>query len=176
MNVQELKHAVEQRLADAGLLAVLDRDRSQYLDLMDRVYVELILSDAKREKDVSQALGDLKEGQEFNLHPRWVIETVGEPESARSEFGGIVAARVVGIDLKSGEESTHVDVLITWLAEEQIERISGIPVDFKALARVYVENLLQWGGESYWDPKRNPRLEINSSQALMLYRSLAKAV
>ena len=174
MDADQVRGEIQGTLQRAGLLSVLDLRRTQFLDLPDGTYAELVLTDGGREDEIRQALADSMTGVDLSIHPVWAIETIGEPEIAYSPTGGIRTARVLAVSLRSGSVSTTVQVAVTWLAEEELKRMLGTEPPLKALVREYVEESLQWGGESYWDPRRYPQLEIASDHALSLYRSLQK--
>ena len=162
------------KLQASGLVSSIDLRRTQFLDLPDGTFVEIVLNDAGKEEEIRQALTGFHEGIDLRIHPVWRIEEIGDPEIAISQSGGIIAARIVAVRLRSGSATTEVLVAITWLAEKELKQMLGEEPDLKRLAREYVENWLQWGGESYWDPRRYSRLEIGADKALSLYRSLQK--
>ena len=175
MSAEFLKEEIRARLESAKLLSFLDLDRTQVLDSTDGTFIEIVLNDAGKDQEIRQLLSGLLPPQaDFRIHPKWKIETIGEPQIAVSQSGGIVAARLVGVALRSGSVTTEVQVAVTYLAELELKRVLGADPNLKELARAYVENRLQWGGQSYWDPRRNPRLEIAADRALSLYRSLQK--
>jgi hypothetical protein len=174
MSAESIKTCFEERLRHSGLLPALDSKRTQFLDLPGGTYAELVLVDGGKEEAIRQILSDSPSDVDLRLHPIWEIENIGEPEIAISATGGIIAASVVGVRLKSGTATTVVQVAITWLAQQELKQMLGGEPDLKRLAREYVENWLQWGGESYWDPRQYPRLEIAADRALSLYRSLQK--
>jgi hypothetical protein len=175
MSAENLRREIEAQLEKARLLGFLDLDRTQFLEVPDGIFVEIVLNDAGKEQEIRQLLeGLLPPGGDFRIHPIWKIEAIGEPQIAISQSGGIVAARLVCVILRSGSVITEVQVAVTYLAELELKRVLGADPDLKELARAYVENRLQWGGQSYWDPRRYPRLEIAADRALSLYRSLEK--
>jgi hypothetical protein len=179
VNAEQVKSIVEQRLQGAGLLSVLDVQKTQFLDAPDRIFVELVVNDAGRQNEISEILEGIETradggAVDLHIHPIWKIESVGEPEIARSASGGIVAARVLPISLQSGSARAEVSVAVTYLAELELKRINGSDPDLKDLARAYVSSRLKWGGESYWDPVRYSRLEIGAEKAMSLYRSFQK--
>lgn len=174
MTADQVKEETERKLQSLGLLSALDLRRTQFLDLPDGTFAELVLVDAGREEEIREALSGFDPEVDLRIHPIWKTETVGEPEIAISQSGGIIAARIVAVRLRSGSAVTDVQVAITWLAEQELKQMLGMEPDLKKLAREYVENWLQWGGESYWDPRRHQRLEIGADRALSLYRALQK--
>jgi hypothetical protein len=175
MNSDLLKEEIRAKLESAKLLSFVDLDRTQVLDSPDGTFIEIVLNDAGKDQEIRQLLSSLLPTEaDFRIQPKWKIETIGEPQIAVSQTGGIVAARLVGVGLRSGSVTTEVQVAVTFLAELELKRVLGADPDLKELARAYVENRLQWGGQSYWDPLRNQRLEIAADRALGLYRSLQK--
>ena len=178
MTAQQVSKRVESALNQHGLLDEIDREHSQFLDLPEKVYTELVIKDAAREKEIEQAVAGAH--PQVAIHPAWKVERFGEPDVARSSSGGIVAASAVPVMMRSGSVFTDVQVVVTFLAEQEMKsllRASAVPEQSvpRQLADAYVASLLRRGGLSYWDPRRQNRLEIGYERALALYPTIKKS-
>ena len=178
MTAHESKLLIGDALKQHGIVDQIDSEHSQYLDLPEGVYAELVIKDAGKEGDVERAVGDLD--AHIDIHPIWRVLEFGATDVARSSSGGIVAASAIPVKLQSGSVFADVQVVVTFLAEKEMEKLLGANMASGKsipglLAQAYVESLLRWGGRDYWDPRRQDRLEIAYDRALALYPTLKKS-
>lgn len=176
MNVKQLEAKIIERLSEAGLLSILDRDSIQVLDIDGEVWAEVVVSDANKTADVEKLLRPLlRASDSLTIRSRWRIAEIGDPAPAYGPDGGLRAAVLVPVRLTSGAKQETVTVAITKLAEWELERILGSKVPFKRVAEVIVESSLQRGGQSAWDPIAQSYLEVASGGVANISRLLRQA-
>jgi hypothetical protein len=184
MTSTELEKQIRQRLQAAGLLSALDEHKSQFLEFPEGFFVELVLNDGARLVDVEGIVRELneslrKQGVELNsiVRANWVVETIGNPGPAVSVSGGIRSAWAFPVTLVSGSAKTDVEIDVTQLA---IQEIKGKVADgslgamdeklaMQEIVREFLKLHLSLGGESYWDPIRYPKQDLNDSALLYLW-------
>jgi hypothetical protein len=178
---ETIRSEIERRLQEASLLPFVVCDKLLYLDMSDQIFVEVLLSDDSRREEVKGLLEEIAGSPDFKGKPfeiivrsTWKIEGAGATEIARSPDGGVRAAVIVPVRLRAGSAVTTVNVAVSWLALEELKRISGQEPNLQDLAFAYVESLLKPGGQSYWEPTLHSYLEIGAEMALVLYRMLKK--
>jgi|HubBroStandDraft_2_1064218.scaffolds.fasta_scaffold13174_2 hypothetical protein len=177
----------ERRIRESGLDQFRDRERSQFLDLQDQIFVEIVLNDATRLDDAERIVRNLaREFKDQGIHldsvvrAVWEIGDVGYLGPSRTSDGGLRAALEFHVTLKSGTRLHGVTVDVSWGAAEFLEQKfslkskgtrHGNQVGKEMLAkavRSFVQHQLTVGGTSYWDPIRFPRLELNDAAMLFL--------
>lgn len=177
----------ERRLRESGLDQFRDRERSQFLDLQDQIFVEIVLNDATRLDDAERIVRNLaREFKDQGIHldsvvrAVWEIGDVGYLGPSRTSDGGLRAALEFHVTLKSGTRLHSVTVDVSWGAAEFLEQKfslkskgarHGNQVGKEMLVkavRSFVQHQLTAGGTSYWDPIRFPRLEVNDAAMLFL--------
>lgn len=184
MNESELQKHIEVELALAGIMPVVDRDKSQFLTDLPDWFVEIVLSDASRQADAEQIVkeisSELRESQ-INLdavvRSLWEVGRVWFAGPARTTEGGLRAALDFRAQLRSGRRETEVRVDVTISAlvvlRQQLGKedfVSGgwspqrgdvDEQDIAAAVTRYLELQLSQGGTSYWDPLLDPHLDLN---------------
>lgn len=186
MTFNQAEEMLERQLRDSGLVQFLDRERSQFLDLADQIFVEIVLKDATRLDDAEKLIRNLaRELNTQGIHLDSVVRAVWEVVDvtyagpSRSPDGGIRVSSEFHVTLKSGTRTHRVVVDVFWGASEFLEekfslksqgrRGSQVSTEMLANAvRGFVQHQLSLGGTSYWDPIRFPRLELNDAAMLFL--------
>jgi hypothetical protein len=183
VNAAELGKLTREQLSAAGLWDLVDQHKSQFLEFPDGFFAEIVLKDGSKiaeaelvESDLRQSLR--KQGTELDVIVRsiWAVDSVGDPKVVPgtpgvSDFSVVYPARLV-----SGGLTVDVQVEVTILASEAIKRRakqSAGSYDRKAATKQVVKEFLDlqlsFGGESYWDPIRHPKQELNDSALLYLF-------
>jgi hypothetical protein len=186
MNETGLQKQVEVNLSLAGIMPVVDRDKSQFLTDLPDWFAEIVLTDTSRQADAEQILKEIssnlhKTGTSLDVVVRslWNVTRVWYVGPARTKEGGIRTALDFRAELRSGQRTTevHVDVTIAalmvlrqHLGKEEIAIIGWSPQkgdvdeqDISAAVARYLEVQLNQGGTSYWDPLLDPHLDLNES-------------
>jgi hypothetical protein len=184
MNESELQKRIEVELALAGIMPVVDRDKSQFLTDLPDWFVEIVLHDASMQADAEQIVrkisAELRES-EINLdavvRSLWEVGKVWFSGPARTTEGGLRAALDFRAQLRSGRRETEVRVDVTISAlvvlRQQLGKedfVSGgwspqrgdvDEQDIAAAVTRYLELQLSQGGTSYWDPLLDLHLDLN---------------
>jgi hypothetical protein len=187
MTFNQAEERLERQLRESDLVAILDRERSQFLDLQDQIFVEIVLNDATRLDDAEKIIRNLvREFKDQGIHldsvvrAVWEVVDVRHAGPSRTPDGGIRASSEFHVTLKSGTRTHRVIVDVFWGAAEFLEQKfslksersrRGSQVSNEMLAnavRSFVQHQLSAGGTSYWDPIRFPRLELNDAAMLFL--------
>jgi hypothetical protein len=179
----ELERTIQEELGKAGALKLLDQRESQFLEVPGGLFAELVLGDGSRLVDVERVARGVREalskrGVDLSVIVRsiWTVQSVGDAQAAISLTGGIRSAWSFPATLVSGGLKTQVEVEVTMLAVDEIKRKlkgSADPVDersaIKEVVKEFLKLQLSFGGESYWDPIRYPKQELNDSALLYLF-------
>lgn len=190
MTATELESIVKEGLTKAGLLAFLDPIRTQFLDVSDGMFVELVLTDASKLSEFEAFFAVVR--NEFPasqieidsiIRAVWRVKSVKYVGPARTETGGLRAARAYRAVLESGNRTCEVSVALTYAATDFLEdqlrkagRISDmnrqdaeevIRATSESVVRQFLELELSAAGTSYWDPIRYPHQELN--EAAIMY-------
>lgn len=182
MTSTELERRIREQLQAAGLLQALDEHRSQFLEFPDGFFVEIVLNDGSKladtERIVREVRESLKNGEgdvDAIVRSIWAVENIGDPHPAVSISGGIKTAWNFPATLVSGGRRTEVEVEVTMSAIDAIKhqvKEAAEKVDEKAVMKEIVKEFLKlqlsFGGESYWDPIRTPKQELNDAALLYL--------
>ncbi len=180
MTEADLQQCVKDSLRAAGLLQYLDEDESQFLEFPDGWFAEIVIKDGSKLPEVETILrrlkADLQRKQAIELdeivRPVWgvaKIERIGPSVS----FPGLEPAVRFAVTLRSGGLSCAVVVDVTEAALGMMrERVSQTkaPQD-AALEEVvgeFVKLQVSHGGTNYWDPRKDPRLELNAAAFMYL--------
>lgn len=187
MTFNEAEERLERQLRESGLAQFLDRERSQFLDLADQIFVEIVLNDATRLDDAEKIIRNL--ARELNaqgihldsvVRAVWEVVDVAFAGPSRSPDGGIRASSEFHVTLKSGTRIHRVTVDVFWGASEFLEQkfsLKGEGVHRRRqvsnemltnAVRSFVQHQLSAGGTSYWDPIRFPRVQLNDAAMLFL--------
>lgn len=178
MTSTELEKAIREELRKAGLLGIVDEYKSQFLEFPDGLFAELVLKDGSKLVEVERVGHELQQslrekGVELDVIVRstWTVANVDDPRPAIGVSGGIRSVWAFPATLASGGLTAGVEVDVTMFAIDAIRRKlvgeSEGPVDEKAVMKEVVKEFLKLelslGGESYWDPIRYPRKELNEA-------------
>src|SRR5579863_1768899 len=184
MNESELQKRIEVELAVAGIMPVVDRDKSQFLTDLPDWFVEIVLADASRQADAEQIVrGISAEIRESGINldavvrSLWEVGRVWFAGPARTIEGGLRAALDFRGQLQSGRRETEVRVDVTIPAlvvlRQQLGKedfVSGgwspqrgdvDEQDIGAAVTRFLELQLSQGGTSYWDPLLDSHLDLN---------------
>ncbi len=167
MAVTDLQTQLEGRLNQAGLLPFLDKGESQFLDLGDDFFVELVARDSTKLPEFSRIAEAVKSENprvKTLVRAHWELADIGQPVQAY-DIPGTGAPRMAVLypaTLKSGQGTMQVWVEVTTLASMAFGHYK---LDERNIVREFVVEQLSKGGASYWDPMRFPRLEINGDMA-----------
>jgi len=184
----QVEESIERRLRDAGLSKFVNREQSQFLDMQNEVFVEVVLNDGTAlgdvEKIIRETVQELKtQGIKLDSVVRalWEILDVSFVGPSRSADGGIRAASLYDVTLKSGNREHHIAVDVFWGALEFLKQKRGLgkltsknkrefqnEVVTKAVWS-FVQHQLSLGGTSYWSPVLYPRLEMNDAAMLFVF-------
>ena len=179
MTAEQFEQNAKERFRSAGLLPDFDADRSQVLEFPDGLFVEIVVRDGTRLQEFRNVLNELgsKAGEKVDaiVRAEWKLERVGDPEPAYAADGGLRAAERYPVELRSGAAHQQVWVEVTLLAR-LFFRDHGIQGDeITSIVSDFVNEQLNRGGASYWDPVRSPNLEINGDTAKQIVsRSLLR--
>lgn len=193
MTATQIEEMLEGRLREADLAKFVSREQSQFLDLQDEFFVEIVLIDGSALDDVERIVRQTAE----ELRPQgitidsvvralWEIIEVNHIGPSRAPSGGIRVASAFLGHLKSGSRDCQVIVDVSWSAIELLDRKLGlkeiVTKDDRALrdemvARMvtgFLQRQLSGGGTSYWNPLLAPRLELNeAAMSFLLGQSTA---
>ena len=191
MLTAELESVVRNRLESVGLGAALNEEKSQFLDISDGFFAEVVFDDASRLPMAEQIVRGVQEewkakGVEIDVKVRavWKVKTIRFIGPARSVSGGLKAALELDAILESGTRTCTVTVEVALDALNDLrEKLAlsekvGFPgwardgdVDEETLKKVVAEFLafqLSVGGLSSWDPILFPKLELKGSMVSYL--------
>jgi hypothetical protein len=173
-DVYKIEREIKERFEDAGLAPYLIENSSEIVDLDGEVYAEIVLSDRSRLDEATNLMKEILRGQRYSLvvRSKWSIEHIGDLAPAYAPSGGLRAAVLIPVTLRSGNETAFVTVAITKLAEWELDSILGGQADLKQVARVVVESALRRGGRSFWDPIAENYLEVASGSVANISRLL----
>jgi hypothetical protein len=176
MNTDQMETEMIERLSQAGLLHVVDRASSHVLSFEGKTWAEVVLNDASKKDEVEDVIRPLLGASgSLLVRSRWNVAQIGDPVPAYGADGGLRAAILIPVLLKSGSAQHTVTVSITKAAEWELERILGGKVPFKSVAEIMVHSSLQLGGQSAWDPISQDYLEVASGGVANLSRLLRQA-
>ena len=184
MDYDELDRLIMAKLNERGLSEHLVKEKSALLDFPEEYYAEIVLDDAGKIDEAKEALAEVaaqlnRENQrlDYIVRPLWEVEEVKLASDSAPEMipnlmrQGIFSLRFLAT-LKSGEQvKKEVGVELTPGAYEELRRL-GQPTDensLKDVVRDFLKLQLSFGGESYWDPIRYPRQQLNDGAVLHLH-------
>jgi len=182
MTSSELENLIRAKLQDSRLLQVVDEFKSQFLEFPDEFFVELVITDGAKLVDVERIAREMRESlrkQSIDLdvivRAIWTVREVGDPCTPADASGNPQLGRWrVPVTLASGglTQQVEVDVLYTVVLDLK-NRIAGKGWSeasaVKEVVREFIEMELSLGGESYWDPIRYSKREINGSALSYLF-------
>jgi hypothetical protein len=186
MRTAELETILHDRLTAAGLVAAVNREKSQFLDLSDGFFAEIVLDDGSKlaatEQIVRNVREELKEkGVRLDSIVRavWSVKNIQFIGPARGVSGGLKAALEFEATLESGRRECSVSVEVSlaalnklrekfalsgrvgspaWVKEGDVHELT-----LKKLVEEFLDFQLSGGGTSYWDPIRFPKLELKEA-------------
>ena len=181
----QVEELLERRLRESGLFEFVNKKHSQFLELEDDLFVEVVLNDGTALEEVEKLIRKTAEelspeGVKLDVIVRalWKVVEVNYIGPSRTADGGLRAALAFHGLLESGKRTCQVTVDVFWGAMNFLERkfglkkfLAGQPdamerghLDEEMVTRV-VRSFLQFelaaGGTSYWDPLLYPHREIN---------------
>jgi len=186
MRTAELETILRDRLIAAGVATVLNEDKSQFLDLSDGFFAEIVLNDGSKltatEQIVRNLRGELQEkGVQLESIVRaiWRVKNIRFIGPARGVSGALKAALEFEATLESGTRECSVSIEVSLAALNKLrekfalsERV-GSPAwtdegdvheqTLKKLVEEFLDFQLSSGGTSYWDPIRFPKLELKEA-------------
>jgi hypothetical protein len=172
MTLTELETLIREQLTAAGLWSVVDQYKSQFLEFPDGFFVEIVLNDAAKLVDVERVfrveeVSRRLDGTELHAMVRanWEVQSVEGPKPAIIVPGGIRPAWAFTGRLVGGGLKTEVEVDVTMSAVDAIKRNIAGPVQeaeaIKEVVKEFLKLRLSYGGESYWDPLRENRIDLS---------------
>lgn len=174
----QVEELLEHRLQEAGLAKYVNKDRSQFLDLQDELFVEIVLNDGGNldevEKIVRRTAEELKsQGVRLDTIVRaiWEVVQVNYIGPSRSGDGGLRAASNFRATLKSGGRECYVAVDVTMTAADFLKRKLGatrepgvLVTDMIApVVKEFLQSQLRSGGTSYWNPLLYSQLDLTEA-------------
>jgi hypothetical protein len=182
MTSTELENLIRAKLDSSGLLHVVDEFKSQFLEFPDGFFVELVLVDGAKLVDVERIGREVREllrKQNVDLdvivRAIWTVKEVGDPRTPADSSGSPQLGRWrVPVILASGglTQQVEIDVLYSVVLDLK-NRIAGKGWSetsaVKEVVKEFIEMELSLGGESYWDPIRDPKQEINGNALSYLF-------
>lgn len=182
MTSTELENLIRIKLDSSGLLHVVDEFKSQFLEFPDGFFVELVLTDGAKLVDVERIGREVREllrKQSVDLdvivRAIWAVKKVGDPTTPADSSGNPQLGRWrVPVTLASGGRTQQIEVDVLYSVVLDLKnRITGKGWNetsaVKEVVREFVEMELSLGGESYWDPIRDPKQEINGNALSYLF-------
>lgn len=184
----QVEELIERQLRDARISNFVNRAHSQFLDMQDSLFVEIVLDDATYLEDVGKILRNTAQelkAQDITLESvvraLWEILDVNFVGPSRSADGGLRAASMYDVTLKSGNRQHHIAVDVFWGASEFLKQKRGLgkltsksrgEFQNELVAKAvwsFVQLQLSAGGTSCWDPLLYPRLEMNDAAMLFVF-------
>ena len=180
MTVADLEQSVRDSLREAGLLQYLEEQETQFLEFPDGWFAEVVVRDGSKLREVEKIVEgfktDLKHhGIELDeiVRPLWQVTKV-ERLGPSVSFPGLEPAVRFAITLQSGSLTCNVTVDVTEAALGMIrERLkeTKAPEDaaLQEIVTEFMKMQLWHGGTSYWDPRRDSRLELDAGALMYLF-------
>jgi hypothetical protein len=172
------------KLSERGLGDNLVKEKTALLGFPEEYYAEIVLDDAGKISAANEALTEVaaqlkreNEKLDYIVRALWKVQEVRLAPDYKAEAipdlmkQGIFSLRFLAT-LESGERcKKEVGVELTPSAYEELRRL-GQPTDensLKDVVRDFLKLQLSFGGESYWDPIRYPRQQLNDMAVLHLH-------
>jgi hypothetical protein len=193
MTATKVEEILESRLREADLSKFVNKGQSQFLDLQNEFFAEVVLNDGAAldgvERIVRQTAEELRTHGiilDSVVRALWDIVEVKYVGPSRAPSGGIRAASEFRAILRSGTRDCQVIVDVSQSATELLDRKLGfkefVTKDHTALPNERVTQMvtgllqhqLSGGGTGYWSPLLSPRLELNeAAMSFLLGQSTA---
>jgi hypothetical protein len=176
IDIEQMRQDIKEQLSRAGLLPFLIESSSEIYDLGGELNIDVVMSDRAKIDEADRILREVLKGKIYSLTVRskWIIQEVGDLVPARGQDGGLRAAVLIPVILRSGDSRASVTVSVTKMAEWEFDSILGGKTDLKRVATVVVESALRRGGSSFWDPLTENYLEVASGAAANISRLLKR--
>jgi hypothetical protein len=184
MDYDELNRLITTKLNEKGLGAHVVRDKSVLLDFPEDNYAEIVLDDAGKISAANEALAEVaaqlkreNEKLEYIVRALWKVQEVrlapeNKPEAIPELMKpGWFSLRFLATLMSGERDKKEVGVELTPDAYKELRRL-GRPTDedsLKELVGDFLEQRLSLGGESYWDPTRDPYQQLNDRAVLYLH-------
>jgi hypothetical protein len=184
----QVEELIERQLREAGLSNVVNKAHSQFLDMQSEIFVEIVLDDATHLEDVGKIVRNTAQELKVQnikldsvVRALWKILDVSFVGPSRSADGGLRAATLYDVALKSGNRQHHIAVDVFWGAVEFLKQKRGLgkltskskrELQTELVAKAvwsFVELELSAGGASCWDPVLHPHLEMNDAAMLFVF-------
>ncbi len=186
MRTAELETILRDKLKSAGLETVLNEEKSQFLDMSDGFFAEIVLNDGSKLAAAEQIIRSVKEELKERevevdsvVRAVWRVREINSIGPARGVSGGLKAALEFDAVLESGTRTCNVSVEVSLAARNELRRklalsdkvgSPGWTADgdvteemLKKLVGEFLDFQLSSGGTSYWDPIRFPKLELKEA-------------
>ena len=108
------------------------------------------------------------------VRAKWTFESVGLVQPLYASDGGLRAASVIPVYLRSGSAEKTAHVIITWAADKAIREMVPHANLGQAAAELVQDRLMQVGS-SAWDPLQESTIEVNAAAAPYVSQLLRKA-
>jgi hypothetical protein len=181
MDMDRLKAQFDDALKTAGVSSLVNQQLSQFLDVGDFVFVEVVLDDASLQEAAEKAVKEFVDKQtrlgqriDYIVRSRWNILSVDRSELI--SVGGVMKAAIPFVArLESGRKIIEVPVWVTFAARLFLESRPLVPGLSEiglmtAAVKEYLQEQLRLGGTSYWDPSKYPVADLNEAAMLFLAR------
>ncbi len=200
MKLSDVEAVFEDRLQSAEIANYLDRHQTQFLEVGESIFVELVLTEGEKlaaaQKVCRQAVEELQTSNvavQFVVRALWhvVQGSIRYEGRSRGPSGGLRTALEFGATLQAGHYQTRVSVAVTLAALDVVRQklnISGQILGWapqkgdvseetlKSIVKSYLELYLSFGGMSYWDPLAAPHIDLNEAAMSFLFKQSAKFV
>jgi hypothetical protein len=122
ITANQVDDILARRLRESGVSKVLSKEHSQFLDLGEELFVEIVLTDATRLEDAEKIVRDTAQelkAQNIRLdtviRALWEVVDVSYVGPSRSADGGLRAASEFQVILQSGGRKQSVVVDLSWV-------------------------------------------------------------
>jgi len=180
MTVTDLEQSVRGALQEAHLLQYLDEEGTQFLQFPDGWFAEIVVKDGSKLPDVERVVQRYKEHLRCNdageldeiVRPVWTIAEI-ERVGPSVSLPGLEPGVRFTVLLQSGSLSCPVTVdvtegALTLIREKLAETNAPEDTAIREIVEEFMNLWLSQGGTSYWDPRRDSRLELHAGAFLYL--------
>jgi hypothetical protein len=175
----QVEELLIRKLQHAHLAKLMLLDKSQFLDMEDYVFMEVVLTDGAEldrvetiVRDLTQNLGARGIKVDSIVRAVWEVTDVQDNGTAHGADGAPRAAREFRVTLKSGNRLQNVIVDVSWggmeflahklgLSRGRTDYQSRLTEEMVKTSRKFVVHELTRGGTSYWNPIKYSHLELN---------------
>ncbi|MGA2990763.1 MAG: hypothetical protein ABSD88_09855 [Candidatus Korobacteraceae bacterium] len=176
---EQFERFAKEELCDAELLPAHLTDETQFLNVgVQAFFIELVLTDAEKLEAARAAVRKLqqrlqREGASLEIVVRcnWRVQTVRYGGYCTDEHGAPRTAECYKVLLVGAGTQHTVTVEVLYQAAMTAKEVLGSQWPdnrehqqrlLADLVRIRIEDALEHGGKSYWDPIRYPALSIDS--------------